>query len=147
MLRHATSCITTALALGALTACGGGPSSDEDRVRETTLAFMEQLAEGDHDACDRLSADGRRQLEGRGRLFDLDSCEDVIDAVAAEYSEAERRAMGDLEIRKVTIRGDRASVRDQDVQAPAELEGQLAINDKPTVLRRERGDWKIEDLG
>jgi hypothetical protein len=147
MLRGTTCALTTALALGALTACGGAPASDEDRVRETTLAFMAQLVDGDHDACEMLTADGRRQLEGRGRLFDLESCEDVVEAVATQYSDAARGAMKDLEIRAVTVRGDRATVRDQDILAPADLDGQLEINDRPTVLRRENGGWKIEDLG
>ena len=147
LLRGITCITTAALALSAVAACGGRAGSDEDRVRETTLTFHEQLARGDADACEHLTADGRRQLDGRAKLFDLDGCDELVQAVAAEYSAADRRAMSELRIRKVTIHGDRATVRDQDITVPAELDGQLEINDAPTVLRRERGDWKIENLG
>lgn len=147
MLRRTACCTTTALALSALTACGGSPRSDADRVREATLAYMEHLLNGDHEACGLLTADGQRQLEGRGRLFDLEGCEDVVDAVATQYSDAARRAVKDVRIDNVVVRGDRATVRDQDIQVPAGLEGQLEINDAPTVLRRQHGEWKIEDLG
>lgn len=147
LLRGITCITTAALALTAASSCGGRAGSDEDRVRETTLTFLEQLADGDADACDRLTADGRRQLDGRAKLFGLDGCDELVEAVAAEYSAADRRAMGELRIRKVAIRGDRATVRDHDITVPAELDGQLEINNAPTVLRRKRGDWKIEDLG
>ena len=147
MLRRTTCCITTALVLGGLTACGGSGASDADRVRETTLTYIGQLLDGDHGACRLLTADGRRQLEGRGRLFDLAGCDEVVDAVAAQYDDDARRAVKDLRIGKVSVRGDRATVRDQDIDIPAGLEGQMEINDAPTVLRQEDGDWKIEDLG
>ena len=147
LLRGITCITTAALTLTVAAACGGRADSDQEGVRETTLTFHEQLARGDAGACKRLTADGRRQLDGRAKLFGLDGCDELVEAVAAEYSAADRRAMGELRIRKVTIDGDRATVRDQDVVVPAELDGQLEINDAPTVLRRERGDWKIEDLG
>ena len=147
MLRRTTCCITTTVVLGALTACGDSGASDADRVRETTLTYIGQLLHGDHDACGLLTAAGRRQLEGRGRLFDLAGCEEVVDAVATQYDDDARRAVKDLRIGKVSVSGGRATVRDQDIDVPAGLEGQMEINDAPTVLRRENGDWKIEDLG
>ena len=147
MLRTTTLATAAALAVTSLAACGGGPISEEDRVRDAALGFMVELTNGDTDACGRLTTDGRRQLDGRAELFGLDGCGAFVEAVAKEYSDADRKAMREMRIRRVSIRGDRAIVRDQDFAAPAALDGQLAVNDRPTVLRRTHGNWKIEDLG
>jgi len=147
MLRTTTLATAATLAATALAACGGTPPSDEEAVRATTLGFLAELAEGDEHACERLTNDGRRQLDGRAELLGLDGCAGIVAAIAAEYSDADREAMRELRIRKITIAGDRATVRDHDFEIPAELDGQLAIDDRPTVLRRQGGVWKLEELG
>lgn len=146
MLRPSIIATSAALAVAGLSACGG-TASDEERVRGVALAFMTELAEGDANACERLSDDGRRQLESRAELLGLDGCEALVVAVRNEYSDADRAAIRQLRIRRVSVKGDRATVRDRDVTVPDELDGQLAIDDRPLILRKHGADWKIEDLG
>jgi hypothetical protein len=147
MLRSTTLATAATLALSALTACGGEPRSDEDKVRAQALDFMSELLHGDTDACDRLSKDGRRQVDSRAAFLDLDGCEAFVKEVEAEYSDADRDAVRKVRIRRVTIEGDRATIRDRDIVVPAELEGQVTLDERPVVLRRQRGEWKLEDVG
>jgi hypothetical protein len=120
------------LAVGALTlaACGGGSHerSDADRVRDTLGAFGDASAKHDYRrVCGELLAKPVIDSVRRAGL----TCESAM-KTALEGVEAPK-----IEVRKVTINGDRASasVHTTAANQPA--------SDDTVALVREGGDWKI----
>jgi hypothetical protein len=127
--------VPTLLAAGALTlaACGGGSHerSDADRVRDTLGAFGEASAKHDYRrVCAELLAKPVIDSVRRAGL----SCESAMKS-ALEGVKAPK-----IEVRKVTITGDRASAKVHTTAA-----NQLASDDT-VALVKEGGDWKIGAL-
>ncbi len=130
-MRLATLLLCGALILGA---CGGGGSpkrSEEDRVRDTLAAFGAASAAHDYRrVCADLLAKPVIDSVRRAGL----TCENAM-KTALEDVQAPK-----LEVRKVTITGDRASaaVHTTAANQPA--------SDDTVALVREGGDWKIGAL-
>jgi hypothetical protein len=123
------------LAVGALTlaACGGGSHerSDADRVRDTLGAFGDASAKHDYRrVCGELLAKPVIDSVRRAGL----TCESAMKS-ALEGVQAPK-----IEVRKVTINGDRASasVHTTAANQPA--------SDDTVALVKEGGDWKIGAL-
>jgi hypothetical protein len=123
------------LAAGALTlaACGGGDErSDADRVRDTLGAFGEASAQHDYRrVCAELLAKPVVDSVRRAGL----SCESVMKSALEEVKSPK------LEVRQVTIKGDRASARVHTTAANQQA------SDDTVALVKEGGDWKIGALG
>jgi hypothetical protein len=123
------------LVCGALTlaACGGGSHerSDADRVRDTLGAFGEASAKHDYRrVCAELLAKPVIDSVRRAGL----SCESAMKS-ALEGVQAPK-----IEVRKVTITGDRASARVHTTAA------NQPASDDTVALVKEGGDWKIGAL-
>jgi hypothetical protein len=124
------------LAVGALTlaACGSAKHerSDADRVRDTLAAFGDASAKHDYRrVCAELLAKPVIDSVRRAGL----SCEEAM-KTALEGVEAPK-----IEVRQVTITGDRASAK---VHTTASNQ---PASDDTVALVREGGDWKIGALG
>jgi hypothetical protein len=74
------------------------------------------------------------------------SC-DVIELASESMSDEERRATRGIRIRRVTVSGDRATIRNRDVSVPSGIATTGA--DGSTVLRKVDGawTWKLEHMG
>ena len=123
------------LAVGALTlaACGGGSHerSDADRVRDTLGAFGDASAKHDYRrVCGELLAKPVIDSVRRAGL----TCESAMKTALEGVQEPK------IEVRKVTINGDRASasVHTTAANQPA--------SDDTVALVKEGGDWKIGAL-
>ena len=124
------------LAIGALTlaACGGAKHerSDADRVRDTLAAFGDASAKHDYRrVCGELLAKPVIDSVRRAGM----TCEKAM-KTALEGVEAPK-----IEVRQVTITGDRASAK---VHTTASNQ---PASDDTVALVREGGDWKIGALG
>ena len=140
--------ITLAAAAAGITGCGGS-TSDEAAVRQTMTDWYQRLGAGEGDAACRLLTDGTRRTFERTaeELVGQASCDAVAGFFSLGLTEAEREAFGDVEIRRATVDGNRATVRDQDVVIPPGLLAEADRDDNPVVLRKIGGAWRIEDLG
>jgi hypothetical protein len=123
------------LLCGALTlaACGSaGPKrSDADRVRDTLSAFGQASAKHDYRrVCAELLAKPVIDSVRRAGL----SCESAMKS-ALEGVQSPK-----LEVRQVTIKGDRASAKVHSTAA------NQPASDDTVALVREGGDWKIGAL-
>jgi hypothetical protein len=122
---------------GALTlaACGGGESpkrSDADRVRDTLTAFAQASAKHDYRrVCADLLAKPVIDSVRRAGV----SCESAMKTALQGVQSPK------LEVRQVTIMGDRASAKVHTTAA-----NQQAADDT-VALVREGANWKIGALG
>ena len=125
----------TLLACGALAlaACGGGSPkrSEADRVRDTLSAFGQASARHDYRrVCAELLAKPVIDSVRRAGL----SCESAM-KTALEGVQSPK-----LEVRQVTIKGDRASAKVHTTAA------NQPASDDTVALVKEGGDWKIGAL-
>jgi hypothetical protein len=129
--------LATLLLCGALTlaACGGGGSpkrSDADRVRDTLTAFAQASAKHDYRrVCADLLAKPVLDSVRRAGL----SCESAMRTALQGVRSPT------LEVRRVTIKGNRANAEVHTTAA-----NQRASDDK-VALVREGASWKIGALG
>ena len=147
MPRPITLALSATLALAGLTATACGNEDDADRVRAALGRYFSALGNGDgKQACSMLTSNGRRSLL-ENRMLVVDDCEDALEWEVALWPSAERIAVKKIAARKVSIRGDRATVRDEDVRLPSAIADADARDEHPIVLRRTPSGWKIEDVG
>ena len=125
-----------ALACTAAAGCGGDDGeSAEDQVRKTVRDYLTALAAGTGDrACPALTAEAQAQaVEEVTASFamapDL-SCKQAIRELSVDLEPADERVLLNPKVRKVSVRGDRAT---------AEVE-RLA---EPVPLRRVDDDWRV----
>jgi hypothetical protein len=124
------------LLCGALTlaACGGASPkrSDADRVRDTLAAFGQASAKHDYRrVCAELLAKPVIDNVHRAGL----SCESAMKTALQGVQSPK------LEVREVTIKGNRASAKVHTTAA------NQPASDDTVALVREGGDWKIGALG
>jgi hypothetical protein len=149
MLRYMLAA-TLAAAL-ALSACDTREREidEQKRVGAVVEGWYEALVtpgRGDA-ACATLTEAGRRRLVAEMAILGLFSCRKVADRFASDIGEADRAAVKRMRVRRVSLSGSRALVRDDDVALSAALVGQSKVNGRPTVLQRVGDTWRIEDLG
>jgi hypothetical protein len=129
--------LTALLLSGALTlaACGGGGSpkrSDADRVRDTLSAFAQASAKHDYRrVCTDLLAKPVIDSVRRAGL----SCETAMKSALSGVESPK------LEVRQVTVKGNRASAKVHTTAANQQA------SDDTVALVREGQDWKIGALG
>jgi hypothetical protein len=132
-------------AAGVLSGCTG--QSDPDQVSDALRAWHRGVGQADPGACAALTDRAMRRLVVQAELGPDATCGDILGRFVAQLTDEQRDALGELTIRRVRISGDRAEVHDADVTLPDVLRDREISNDRPTVLRRVDGRWKIDDMG
>src|SRR3954451_24796266 len=124
--------ILAALFAVGVTACGGGPKSEEDQVRDAWLGFAHSVRDDDG-KCLSYLADHSQPIV-LSMLGGCDGLHDVYESAKAD-GEVERFKAKDVE---VVITGNKA------VATPPKSSG-----DEPSILRKENARWKLsmEDAG
>jgi hypothetical protein len=113
-------------AIPAALALAGCQPSERDRAGDSVETFIHAFAAGDtKTACARLVPEVREAFK--------EGCEAGLKKETQALSAAERERLGELGVRDVRIKGDRANVW---------LEGQ---GGEPGTLRRVAGEWLIEN--
>lgn len=143
--------VAAAIAIAAGTLATGCGSSDHPsaatvaQVSQTVKVALGDLASGRARAfCGLLAPAERARL---ARAIGRPGCVQAAAAVTAGLSPVHRDAMRRVVVRRVTISGDRATVRAQDIVTTSQrtsLKGFLDDGGDPTVLaRRPNGRWAI----
>jgi hypothetical protein len=138
--------LAVAVAAG-IAAAGCGTASTESpgeaQVKHTVQAALSALAAGDgHAFCALATPAERARL---ARALARGSCPAAMHAVGTGLTPAHRAALHHVEVRRVTVSGDRATVRAADIATPGDPgKGFLSDDGKPTTLvRRPDGSWLI----
>jgi len=141
--------LSAALALTGLSATACGGESDADDVRTVWLRAQVAVAKGDgHTACALMTKRAQHEVAMSDPLhWDAFDCPGVIALDAPDFTPAQLRAVRDLKVRRVSIDGNRATVRDQDIDFPQIFEDQVPER-QPMVFRRgSDGSWKVDEVG
>ena len=132
----------------ALAACGGAPDRrDVAPIQATLDAWHTHLAHGRSlEACSQLTQELRAGTISP-QQFGHDCEGTVMLLMTSVLSAEQRRLLPDVRVRRATIDGDRAVVRDEDLEIPPGLESTAYADGEPMVLRRVDGRWRITALG
>ncbi len=128
-------------AAGCGTASTGGPG--EAQVKHVVQAALGDLAAGHGQAFCALATPAEQTR--LARAFAHGNCSKAVGAVSDALSPAHRAALRRVEVRRVTVSGDTATVSAADIATPADPgSGFLSDDGKPTTLvRRSDGSWLI----
>jgi hypothetical protein len=129
----------------AVAGCGtaGSGSAGEAQVRRTVQAALGDLAAGDgHAFCALATPAERARL---ARALARPGCPAAMHAVSAGLTPAHRAALRHVEVGRVTVSGDTATVSAADIATPDDPgKGFLSDHGQPTTLvRRSDGSWLI----
>ena len=111
------------LAAAALAGCG---ATDEERAKETVRDYLQALADGNsRRACDRLTPDAQRRLEAswaaRAPGIGATSCPELVELIADTIAPEDADRLTEVEFERVTVEGDRATVRPRGASEDAQL--------------------------
>jgi hypothetical protein len=133
------------LAATALTFSACGEQSEADRALGAVRTWHAALTTGDAaSACGQLTDNCRRSFELDADPLGLLTCHEVVEMVAEAMTDTERRALRRIKVRKIEVHGDRATIRNKDVDVPPGL--QQTAEDGRTILRKVGGRWKLDRL-
>ncbi|MGI8506103.1 MAG: hypothetical protein ACR2MK_04745 [Solirubrobacteraceae bacterium] len=139
--------LLAALAVSAiLAACGGSSSNsspDAAHVKQTITRAFHALATGDGATlCSLATADGQRALAAAAPHS---TCAKVVALVGAHLTPSQKAALESVQVSKVTIDGDHATVKSSDLTvAHGSLKGFIDSGSAPTRLAKQSdGSWKI----
>jgi hypothetical protein len=141
--RNAITAAVAVLAAAVLAGCGSaGPHEQVDR---TMRAWHQALVDGDGQRwCNMLTQSARERIERDNAALASLSCVEVIDTAGPLLTQGQARKIRALRVRDVDIHDGRAIVRRTDV---ADLGPNGLLDETGTVLVREEGAWRIDDLG
>ncbi len=126
-----------AFAAASFTACGS--KTDADRIRQAVDDALTTFARHDNrEICDFMKESGLAGTEDPDRV-----CELFIETLDM-LPEHQRRAFADFEVKRVTIKGDRALIPPEDVRVPPELEAAGAVWNDPVLVVRKNGRWQVK---
>ncbi|MDQ6836270.1 MAG: hypothetical protein M3016_08800 [Actinomycetota bacterium] len=130
-----------------LAACGSNssPSASQDvaQVKATLTRAFRALAAGDGaTVCSLATPQGRKSL---ATALPHSSCVRVIMVVAAHLRPPQKAALSSLQVKKATVSGRHAIVKDSDLSsARGSLKGFIRATAPPTQLTKQAdGSWKI----
>jgi hypothetical protein len=134
-----------AVALSAvLAACGGGSSNnDAAQVKQTVTRAFRALATGDGATLCSLATPAGQKTLAAG--LPHSTCAAVIKAVSDHLSPQQKAGLESVQIKKVEINGNQATVSDADLtSARGTLKGFINPNSPPTKLTKQSdGSWKL----
>jgi hypothetical protein len=124
-----------------LTGCGG--SSDASKVTETITRAFHALATGDGATLCSLATEAGQKTLAAG--VPHASCEDVVKLVAVHLTASQKAALESVQIKRVEINGDRATVSDAALASTrGSLKGFINPGSPPTRLTKQSdGNWKL----
>ena len=140
--------LAASLAL-ALTSAGCGSADPDAEVADVLRGWFRDLADGDGAAaCSRLSPNAQRQFLDSIEPGAALGCERGVARLHGDLTPELRDAFRAVRVHHVDVRGDRAAVRDEDVEfvRPA-VRAAATESPAPVVFRRIDGRWRVEDLG
>lgn len=131
-------------------AAGGGSSAQSRAEKDARAAFegfLHALAVGDGErVCAVLAPTARKQFFPNLAVEDAD-CKGEVALTAFQLSDAQEAALRRARVRKVSVDGDRAEIANRDIEIGEPFVRTDEHDERPTVLRRVRGRWLIEDFG
>ncbi len=135
--------LLAAAALIGLAGCGGPSPADVSAVKTTVRSFLVAIADGDTArACALVTPAGQAGLAAAaGRRGS--PCASVVASASSQLSPAVRHALRGVEVRRVTIQGDRATVRDEDIATSTGNLSPLLRAGSTTKLVKSRGRWQL----
>lgn len=120
------------VALVALAAAGCG-SSDEDKVEDAVIEYVDAVAEGDGSkACEQLTTEAQEAVAGG-------DCAERVERLSANLSEGQRNAFAEAEVIEVTIDGDQGSARLTTPDQPEDDPDAYGV----VPVEKQDGDWKV----
>lgn len=139
--------LTATLALAGTTACGAeDPATDRDlsrdeaAVEQVTERWIVALTAGDGKTACALLTDKA--------LADMNSFHSGCEQTVAEFGELVPGdiavAADDVEVIRVRVDGDRATIKPEDIKVPEQLTLPAAAPLETTYLRRVDGAWKLD---
>jgi hypothetical protein len=132
------------LAVALLAGCGGsshsGNSADVAKVKQTITRALAALADGDGaTACSLATPTGQATLE---KLVGASSCQAAIDSLAGQLPASIKAGLKNVTVKKVSITGTTASVKNSDITAPQANIGALPLP-PTTLVKQSDGSWKL----
>ena len=149
--KHKTRTAITALTLAALAAitfvvspAAAGRTATATEVRRVHFHWLTRSAAGDATACRLITERLRFALVNP----DDCACFYMVGNFADTLTPEQRAAFARVSARRIDLQRRRARVHDHDLQVPTELAHlEQFTNDRPMVLVREGGRWRIDRLG
>ena len=134
-----TSSTALALLAGvslAAAGCGGSDAkSDDEQIRDTVSAYASAFADGDGTkVCERLTERAQKEVIAQGKALggNFTTCEQTIKQLTSVISGADKKALRDIKVTKITVDGDTATL-----QAGAG-------NSATTRMRKVDGEWLVD---
>jgi len=116
--------------------CGGSDAkSDDEQIRDTVSAYATAFADGDgKQVCQRLTARAQKEVVDQGKALGGNSttCEQTIKQLTSIISAADKKALRNIKVTKLTVNGDTATLRAG------------AGNTATTRMRRVDGEWLVD---
>ncbi len=126
-----------------LAGCGGSGSSDADKVKQALTRELSAIATGDTTtACSLATPSGQAKL---AKAIPGGTCKSVVALVSQHLSAQVKVGLRSAQIRRVTINGDTALVRDADITSTrGTLSGFIGPGSAHTMLKKQPdGSWKL----
>jgi len=121
---------------------GAASRSDVMRVKQTMTRELAALASGEGTlACSLTTISGRKKIERQVPGF---GCEAIVALYGRKQTKPAKEALRTAHIRKVTINGDTATIRNADiVSARGSLHGVVPPSGVNILTKQHDGSWKI----
>ena len=144
--RALTAVASTAL-LMFLAGCGGGGGQDQ-AVKQAVTQFLSAVGRGDGAAaCKHVTPAGQRalanQIAAATKSTRTVSCQLIITEIGKLLPADVKTGLQNARISKVTVSGDTASVRDQDIHAAKGNLQPFLQGGPSTKLQRVGGVWMV----
>jgi len=140
----ATALIPSVLVLAA---CGARDQRELAPIQATLDAWHTHLAHAHpREACAQLTRELRAGTVSP-QQFGHDCEGTVLLLMTSVLSAEQRRLLPEVRVRQAKIGGDRAVVRDEDLDIPPALDSTAYADGEPMVFRRSGGRWRIDELG
>ncbi|MGB9183499.1 MAG: hypothetical protein WCB67_05490 [Solirubrobacteraceae bacterium] len=128
-----------------LAGCGSstGLSADASHAANTLTRAFHALGTGDGGTvCSLATTAGRKSLAS---AVPHSTCAQVVTLVSAHLTTKQKAALGSVKVRKVSVKGNLATVRAKDISSTqGSFKGFLSANSAPERLSKQSdGTWKI----
>ena len=135
-----------ALSVVLVAGCGGSShaasnTADVAKVKQTIARALAAVADGDSaTACSLATPAGQATLE---KLLGSSSCPGAIASLAGQLPGSMKAALKSVTVKKVSISGSTASVKNSDITSPQMDIGSLLPLPPTTLVKQADGSWKL----